>query len=95
MSVADDPVRWTVLFSGMVQGVGFRFTSERVARRFAVDGFVRNLADGRVEVVAEGQPSEVGQFVAALEEAMGGYIRERRCVESPGTGELRGFSIRY
>ena len=95
MSAADDSVRWTVMFSGMVQGVGFRFTSERVARRFAVDGFVRNLPDGRVEVVVEGQPAELGQFIAALEEAMSGYVRDRQCAESPGTGKLRGFSIRF
>ena len=41
-------------FSGHVQGVGFRYTTRSVASRFAVTGYVRNLPDGRVELVAEG-----------------------------------------
>ena len=95
MPGADDRVRWTILFSGMVQGVGFRYTVERVAGQFAVDGYVRNRLDGRVELVAEGAPAELRRFVDAVEEAMGGYIRDRQQSESPGTGEFHRFSIRF
>ena len=49
--------RRRVVFSGRVQGVGFRFTCQSLARGFDVAGYVRNLADGRVELVAEGEPS--------------------------------------
>ena len=95
MPGADDRVRWTILFSGVVQGVGFRYTVERVARQFAVAGYVRNLPDGRVELVAEGTPAELQRFIAAVEEGMGGYIRDRQHTESPGTGEFHEFSIRF
>ena len=50
------------LLSGQVQGVGFRFFAQRVAARHQVTGYVRNLADGRVEAVAEGAPSSVEGF---------------------------------
>ena len=65
MAEAGDRVCWTVQFSGMVQGVGFRYQTERVAQAFDVTGYVRNTPDGRVEVVAEGQPGEVQRFLAA------------------------------
>ena len=56
-------VRIEAYFSGHVQGVGFRFTSIDIAERFPeIAGFVRNLADGRVEVVAEGPEEQVGAF---------------------------------
>ncbi len=48
-----------LLMSGRVQGVGFRYTAKGVAQRFAVTGFVRNLSDGRVELVVEGDAAEV------------------------------------
>jgi len=87
-------VRWTIIFSGIVQGVGFRFTTERVARRFEVTGYVRNLPDGGVETVAEGLRSELKRFVGEIEAVMGGYIRDRKLTESPETGEFRSFSIK-
>ena len=95
MPGTDDGVRWTVVFSGMVQGVGFRYTARSVARQFAVTGYVRNLPDGRVELVAEGIAAELERFVAAVEEAMAGYVRDRQQTQSPGTGEFDGFSIRF
>lgn len=95
MPETDDQIRWRVLFSGMVQGVGFRYTTERIAGRFAVAGYVRNLPDGRVELVVEAPAAELAEFLAALEEVMARYIRDRRQTESPGTGEFSGFGIRY
>jgi len=95
MPPGDDNVRWTVLFSGSVQGVGFRYTTERVARQYAVTGYVRNLADGRVEVVAEGSPAEVRRFLDAIEQTMGGYIGDRRRTEAPAGGRFTGFAIRF
>jgi acylphosphatase len=88
--------RRRVYFSGRVQGVGFRFTCQALARGFEVAGYVRNLPDGRVEVVAEGEPSELDDFLAAIRGEMGAYIKdvvtER---EPPGTPPLTGFSIRF
>ena len=50
------------IISGEVQGVGFRFFAQRVAARHQVVGYVRNLADGRVEIHAEGTPESVEGF---------------------------------
>jgi acylphosphatase len=87
--------RVTVHYSGSVQGVGFRYTTQRQADRFEVTGYVRNLPDGRVEVVAEGQRAEIENFLAAVQEATAGYITDREVTESPGTGQYKRFSIAY
>jgi len=54
------------MISGDVQGVGFRYFAERTARYARVTGWVRNLADGRVEVHAEGTPAQLSAFESAL-----------------------------
>ena len=95
MSGQDQPERMTVLFAGHVQGVGFRYTTEHLARRFAVTGYVRNLPDGRVEVLAEGQANEVRAFIQAIEADLGAYIRQRTIQQGPPTGQFDGFTIRF
>lgn len=91
----DDLIRLSVVFSGNVQGVGFRYTTRSVARGFQVTGYVRNLPDGRVEMVAEGSSAEVRAFVAAVEQEMAGYIRDARINEEPPSGRFSEFSIRH
>lgn len=85
--------RLTAFFSGSVQGVGFRYTSEHLSRQFQVTGYVKNLSDGRVELVAEGEESELVRFLTTIRESrMGGYIRgletswdePRNCYQSFG-----------
>ena len=88
-------IRRTVYFTGRVQGVGFRFTTCDVARSFGVAGFVKNLPDGRVEMVAEGDPGEVSRFQEAVADAMGGRITEVAGQDSPATGEFSSFSIAF
>jgi acylphosphatase len=95
MADASDRVCWTVWFSGSVQGVGFRYRTERIARAFEVGGYVRNLPDGRVELLAEGLQSEVERFLAAIEEAMAGFVRSRQRQEGPATGYYGEFGIRH
>jgi acylphosphatase len=68
-------LRQRIWFTGHVQGVGFRYTARRVAEGYAVTGLVENLPDGRVLVVAEGEPGEVAAFRAAVEESMANYIK--------------------
>ncbi len=84
----------SVYFSGHVQGVGFRYTVLQVAREFEVAGYVCNLADGRVQLEAEGREGEIGDFVAAVQERMHGFIRqvERRGARRPA--QFSGFVIR-
>jgi acylphosphatase len=87
--------RRTVHYHGRVQGVGFRFTAERTASRFAVDGFVKNLPDGRVLVVVEGEPKELDRFLAKIQAEMAGNIRTIAVEPGPPTGEFSGFDVRY
>ncbi len=88
--------RMQAIFTGTVQGVGFRFTAERLARRFKVTGFVRNLDDGSVEVVAEGAEAELVAFLTALRESgMKGYIRDVEAHWSKTDGSFSRFSIEF
>jgi acylphosphatase len=87
--------RRTVTYSGNVQGVGFRYTAQRLATRYAVTGYVRNLPNGTVELVAEGQPNELDKFLAAVSERMRDYIRKVNVVKQPATGEFDDFRIRH
>ena len=89
------PKRRQVLFSGRVQGVGFRYTTCHVANRFAVTGYVRNLPDGRVELVAEGEPGELDNFVVAVEDAMAGCVANTETSESEARGEFARFDVRF
>ena len=87
-------IRRTSHFSGNVQGVGFRYTTQGVARGFNVVGYVRNLPDGRVEMVAEGDEDEINRLLEAIAGKMEGFIKKRSDFDSPATGEYRDFSIR-
>ena len=89
-----DGQRREVFFSGHVQGVGFRQTTSTLAEGFTVSGFVKNLPDGRVQLVVEGQPQEVESFLAAIRKKMEKNISKTEEKTSPATGEFRGFGIR-
>ena len=87
------PIRRDTYFSGRVQGVGFRYTTQAVAAGFEVTGFVRNIADGRVELVAEGIADELDRFLDAVENAMRSHISDRQSNDTPASGEFTCFSI--
>jgi acylphosphatase len=89
------PERWEVYFEGHVQGVGFRYTARRIAARFAVAGYVKNLPDGRVLLVMEGIPEEMERMLQAVQAEMGRYIVRTSRNTGPATGEFRGFEIRF
>ena len=92
---ASTPQRSTVYYSGHVQGVGFRYTTHSIARAYSVTGLVRNLPDGRVEVVAEGEPREINAFLAEVRERFFNHIRDERSDQGPPTGEFSGFTIQH
>jgi acylphosphatase len=83
-----------VVYSGRVQGVGFRYTAQRLAQGFQVSGYVRNLASGDVELVAEGQAEEVAKFLDAVAQEMQANIERSTVVEWMPSG-YRGFGIRH
>jgi acylphosphatase len=65
----------TVLFSGHVQGVGFRMTAVYLARGLPLSGTVRNLDDGRVELVVAGEPADIDTLIERLREQFGTFLR--------------------
>ncbi|MEI7865296.1 MAG: acylphosphatase [Chthoniobacterales bacterium] len=84
-----------VFYEGRVQGVGFRYSARRAAAGFDVAGYVRNLTDGRVELIASGQPGEVDGFLQSLRESeLAGHIGGESAEEIAPPAGLRGFEIR-
>jgi acylphosphatase len=65
-----------IIFRGRVQGVGFRKRTKAVAARFRVTGYVKNLGDGTVELIAEGDDREIDEFLADISRAMAREIAE-------------------
>ena len=85
-----------VFYTGRVQGVGFRYSARDVACGFEVTGFVRNLPDGRVELVAEGEEAETQAFLAAIHDSqLGNYIRHEDVNWRPVCGGFNSFEIRH
>ena len=83
-----------VLYSGRVQGVGFRYTVQRVATGFDVTGMVRNLPDGRVELVAEGTGDELDAFHQGVRESgLGHFIQDEQAAWGEAENQFRGFEI--
>jgi acylphosphatase len=92
---ANTQQRRAVEYLGRVQGVGFRYTTHTIARRYQVTGYVRNRSDGRVELAVEGPPHELEAFLAEVRERFSGYIRDERSDVQPATGEFTGFEVRH
>lgn len=87
--------RRTCTYGGRVQGVGFRYTVKNIALRYDVQGYVRNLPDGRVELVLEGPIADIEQLMAEVAERMSGNIQSVDQKILPATGEFSHFSIRH
>ncbi|MBP8303426.1 MAG: acylphosphatase [Phycisphaerae bacterium] len=67
-----------VLFVGEVQGVGFRFTAQRIASLHGLAGFVRNLPDGTVEMFVQGPAEQIDLCLDEIDRALPGHVRERQ-----------------
>jgi acylphosphatase len=90
------PAAFHALISGSVQGVGFRYSARQEARMLGLVGWVRNLPDGDVEVLAEGESSGLADFRAWLEEGPpGALIRSIRAEKRRPTGHFVDFTIEY
>jgi acylphosphatase len=86
--------RREVLYSGRVQGVGFRFTAQGFATRCGVVGFVHNLPDGRVQLIAEGSPAALDRLLTMIADEMNPFVRNTQSTVSPAAGEFPDFEIR-
>jgi acylphosphatase len=88
--------RRRVLYEGRVQGVGFRMTARRLASSHPISGSVRNLHDGRVELVVEGESPDLAAYLDAIHREFGNMIRDISVErEMPGNEPLEGFTIIY
>jgi acylphosphatase len=85
-----------VFYEGNVQGVGFRYSVRQIAKGFDVTGSVRNLRDGRVELLAAGEEDEVRAFLEAiLQSELRGHIRKHTEAPFADPPTFHGFSIRH
>ncbi len=84
-----------VLYSGRVQGVGFRYTVREIAFDLGVEGWVRNLGDGSVELIAEAPEAVLKDFLGRIGERFSGYISRADVSWEPATGAYRDFSVKY
>ena len=84
-----------ILYSGRVQGVGFRYSTKQIASGYDVIGTVRNLPDGRVELKAMAHDAdELDAFLTAIDESnLGSLIKEREMSNIPVMVGVRGFSV--
>jgi acylphosphatase len=83
-----------IVYIGRVQGVGFRYTAQQVAQGFAVAGYVRNLANGNVELLAEGEGNQVDAFLQAVGNRMADCI-DRTNVHDESPSGAQSFRIRH
>ena len=88
-------IRITINFIGRVQGVGFRWQVAKIAESFCCTGYVRNLADGSVELLAEGEEIESHKFIEAVNSQMKNYWHDQTVDERPGKAHFSQFSIKY
>ena len=84
-----------IIFTGRVQGVGFRFTAFNTANRYQLTGQVCNLPDGSVEMIAQGHPDDIDNCVRDIEESLGSYIRETKIEEIPLDPQYKDFRITF
>ncbi len=84
-----------VIFVGRVQGVGFRFTALRIAKRFRLRGFVRNLPDGTVEMLAQGPAEDIKACIEDIRDYFGDYISGTTIDEVPHDPRHTEFKITF
>ncbi len=87
--------RYVVYYSGRVQGVGFRYAVCRLSAKFDVKGFVRNLPDSRVQLIAEGRIVQLDLFLESIQAEMASYIRDKHVDRQEPTGEFSDFGLRW
>lgn len=84
-----------IFYSGRVQGIGFRYTVLDIARQQKVGGWVKNLDDGRVEVMAEAEEDVLNGFLQQINQQFSRYIQDANTEWLPARGEFRDFQIEF
>ena len=84
-----------IFYSGTVQGIGFRYTVQRFAKGLDLTGWVKNLNDGRVEILVEGKKELIEELIKNVNKYFEGYIRDHNESYQPSEGNFRDFQITY
>ncbi len=84
-----------IIYKGRVQGVGFRYTATDLAIKKNIFGFVQNLPNGDVEVVAQGEEAHVDEFVDGINQVMDRYISDTVINIMDVSGQYKDFRIKY
>ena len=88
-------MRRRLVYRGRVQGVGFRYTTASIAKRFPVTGYVKNLRNGDVEVVVDGPETEMTQFLDEIAASFEGNIEDCLSEEYESAEQFESFRIRF
>jgi len=90
-----DKIAKQIIFSGRVQGVGFRFVAHNIARRYDITGQVKNLPDGSVELIAQGKANDVDNCLRDIEESFSGHLRDKKITDLPFDASCIEFKITF
>lgn len=89
-------IRVHIYVEGRVQGVGYRANTRRFASQLGLSGWARNLRDGRVEIVAEGDEELIDRLIQWCKRGpTGAYVTRVNAEKMEPTGEFSGFTIKY
>ena len=84
-----------VFYSGRVQGIGFRYTAQNIAEDLGIHGWVKNLEDGRVEIVAESEEKNLKEFLDRISKGqLSRYIKDADVVWEKPSKEFNDFDIK-
>jgi acylphosphatase len=94
MNADEKPTKACMVhYSGKVQGVGFRATTAEIARDFPITGWVKNLDDGRVQLLAEGPADAVDKFLKAIHTRWKDNIEKEEVKEVTVSGKFKSFDV--
>jgi len=84
-----------IFYSGRVQGIGFRYTVQDMANQQKVSGWIKNLDDARVEIVAEAEEDTLNNFLQQVNQHFSRYIEDVKTQWLPASGQFRDFQIEF
>ncbi|OGX43792.1 MAG: hypothetical protein A3G38_04325 [Omnitrophica WOR_2 bacterium RIFCSPLOWO2_12_FULL_51_8] len=84
-----------VFYSGRVQGVGFRFSARQIAGNLGIVGWVKNLSDGRVELIAQAEERALKDFLSQLKRLFSAYINDIQLDWQEPRTEYREFRVEF
>ena len=85
--------RIQVTYSGKVQGVGFRWKVLQISKKYVISGYIKNLNNGKVELLVEGTDSQVGKMVDEVDTELKNYWFSQECENKFGDAHFSEFSI--